>query len=78
VLLMVEYVETGVLFWSKLVQEDVEEVVLIESVSEEALLEVRVRREKGLEDEGMVESVDGGLWMVGFVVGWWVEMMMVE
>jgi hypothetical protein len=75
---MVEYVETGVLFWSKLVQEDVEEVVLIESVSEEALLEVRVRREKGLEDEGMVESVDGGLWMVGFVVGWWVEMMMVE
>jgi hypothetical protein len=75
---MVEYVETGVLFWSKLVQEDVEEVVLIESVSEEALLEVRVRREKGLEDEGMVESVDGGLWMVGFVMGWWVEMMMVE
>jgi hypothetical protein len=70
VLLMVEYVETGVLFWSKLVQEDVEEVVLIESVSEEALLEVRVRREKGLEDEGMVESVDGGLWMVGFVMGW--------
>jgi hypothetical protein len=67
---MVEYVETGVLFWSKLVQEDVEEVVLIESVSEEALLEVRVRREKGLEDEGMVESVDGGLWMVGFVMGW--------
>jgi hypothetical protein len=67
---MVEYVETGVFFWSKLVQEDVEEVVLIESVSEEALLEVRVRREKGLEDEGMVEGVDGGLWMVGFVVSW--------
>jgi hypothetical protein len=56
VLLMVEYVETGLLFWSKLVQEDVDEVdevVLIEDVSEETL-EVRVRRENGLEVDGMV------------------------
>lgn len=46
-LLMVEYVETGLLFCSSLVQDDVDEVVLIEAVSEE--LELLVRREKGLD-----------------------------
>jgi hypothetical protein len=63
-LLMVEYVETGVFFWSKLVQEDVDEVdevVLREFVSEEVTLEVRVRREKGLDVDGMVveDFLDG-------------------
>jgi hypothetical protein len=53
VLLMVEYVETGVSFCSSFVQDDVDEVVLIEDVSDEAL-EVLVRREKGLE--GIVVS----------------------
>jgi hypothetical protein len=48
VLLMVEYVETGVSFCNSFVQDDVDEVVLIEDVSDEAL-EVLVRREKGLE-----------------------------
>jgi hypothetical protein len=61
---MVEYVETGVFFWSKLVQEDVDEVdevVLREFVSEEVTLEVRVRREKGLDVDGMVveDFLDG-------------------
>jgi hypothetical protein len=45
---MVEYVETGVSFCNSFVQDDVDEVVLIEDVSDEAL-EVLVRREKGLE-----------------------------
>jgi hypothetical protein len=53
VLLMVEYVETGVSFCNSFVQDDVDEVVLIEDVSDEAL-EVLVRREKGLE--GIVVS----------------------
>lgn len=47
VLLMVEYVETGLFFCSSLVQDDVDEVVLMDAVSEE--LEVLVRREKGLD-----------------------------
>lgn len=46
-LLMVEYVETGLFFCSSLVQDDVDEVVLIEAVSEE--LELLVRRENGLD-----------------------------
>lgn len=46
-LLMVEYVETGLPFCSSLVQDDVDEVVLMEDVSEE--LELLVRREKGLD-----------------------------
>jgi hypothetical protein len=48
VLLMVEYVETGVSFCSSFVQDDVDEVVLIEDVSDEAL-DVLVKREKGLD-----------------------------
>jgi hypothetical protein len=48
VLLMVEYVETGVPFCSSFVQDDVDEVVLIEDVSDEAL-DVLVKREKGLD-----------------------------
>jgi hypothetical protein len=48
VLLMVEYVETGVSFCSSFVQDDVDEVVLIEDVSDE-VLEVLVKREKGLD-----------------------------
>ena len=47
VLLMVEYDETGLLFCSSLVQDDVDEVVLTEAVSEELVL--LVRREKGLD-----------------------------
>lgn len=53
VVLIVEYVETGVLFCSSLVQDEVDEVVLIEAVSDE--LEVLVRREKGLD--GIVVGV---------------------
>lgn len=60
-LLMVEYVETGLVFCSSLVQDDVDEVVLIEAVSEE--LELLVRREKGLDGillnvcDGVINSV---------------------
>jgi hypothetical protein len=47
---MVEYVDTAVFFCSRFVQEDVEEVVLIEAVSEDdEALDVLIRREKGLE-----------------------------
>jgi hypothetical protein len=41
-------VETGVPFCSSFVQDDVDEVVLIEDVSDEAL-DVLVKREKGLD-----------------------------
>jgi nitroreductase len=56
-LLIVEYVGIEVFFCSSLDQDDVDEVVLIEDVSDEAL-EVLVKREKGLE--GIVVSFVGG------------------
>lgn len=56
---MVEYVDTAVFFCSRFVQEDVEEVVVIEAVSEDEALDVLIRRENGLE--GMVcEGCCGG------------------
>ena len=52
-LLMLEYVVMGVFFCRSLVHDDVEEVVLIEAVSdeeeEEEALELLVKREKGLD-----------------------------
>jgi hypothetical protein len=57
---MVEYVDTAVFFCSRFVQDDVEEVVLIEAVSEDEALDVLIRREKGLE--GMVCEVVGWFW----------------
>jgi len=49
---MLEYVVMGVFFCRSLVHDDVEEVVLIEAVSdeeEEEALELLVKREKGLD-----------------------------
>lgn len=51
---MDEYVTVGVFFWSSLVHEDVDDVVLIEAVSDDEALDVLLRREKGLEMDGIV------------------------
>lgn len=58
---MLEYVVVGVFFCRSLVHDDVEEVVLIEAVSddeEEEALELLVKREKGLD--GIVVRFVGG------------------
>jgi hypothetical protein len=47
-LLMVEYIETALSCCSSLVLDDLDEVVLIEAVSDETL-EVLLKREKGSE-----------------------------
>lgn len=61
---MLEYVVMGVFFCRSLVHDDVEEVVLIEAVSddEEEALELLVKREKGLD--GIVVRFVGDGWMI--------------
>jgi hypothetical protein len=61
---MVEYVDTAVFFCSRFVQDDVEEVVLIEAVSEDEALDVLIRRENGLEGIawGLSSERCGYLW----------------
>lgn len=55
VLLMLEYVVTGVFFCRSLVHDDVDDVVLMEAVSDDEALDVLLRRENGLEIEGIVK-----------------------
>jgi len=62
---MLEYVVMGVFFCSSLVHDDVEEVVLIEAVSDdddEEALELLVKREKGMD--GIVVRFVGDGWMI--------------
>lgn len=54
-LLILEYVVTGVFFCRSLVHDDMDDVVLTEAVSDEEALDVLLRRENGLEIEGIVE-----------------------
>ena len=54
-LLILEYVVTGVFFCRSLVHDDVDDVVLMEAVSDDEALDVLLRRENGLEIEGIVE-----------------------
>ena len=54
-LLILEYVVTGVFFCRSLVHDDVDDVVLMEAVSDDEALDVLLRRENGLEIEGIVK-----------------------
>jgi hypothetical protein len=58
-----------VFFCSRFVQDDVEEVVLIEAVSEDEALDVLIRREKGLE--GIWCEVVGWMWIFVVVYRLW-------